>query len=134
MAKHPEYQKRAREEINSVLPNKAKPNYETVQALPFTTGVILEALRLHPPVFSVAKQTVKNVKLGDYEIPKNTLVTVFIYGVNRSKEYWKDPEEYQPDRFMDMELRNKSQHDFTFLSFSMGQRKCIVSIELLNVG
>ena len=80
----------------------------------------------HPPVLVVIKQVAKKATtLGKFEIPKGTRVTAFIWDAHKRSDNWKDAETYNPDRFMDAQYRDEVQHDFQFLPFSAGNRKCI---------
>ena len=41
--------------------------------------------------------------LSDYVIPKDTLVTSVLYHVMSDRDYWKDPENFRPERFLNEE-------------------------------
>lgn len=34
-------------------------------------------------------------------LPKGTVVYIDIWGIQRDPDYWRDPEAFQPERFMD---------------------------------
>ncbi|KAG2386061.1 hypothetical protein C9374_003210 [Naegleria lovaniensis] len=129
LGKRPEIQCKAREEVDRVLgkgTNARKPYYDDYTRLHYVNAVIMEALRLHPPVLGVFRAARKNTTIGPYSIPKDTTVAIDIYSANRSEKNWEKPLEFLPERFpLNADAQLKIQHDFTFIPFSMGNRKCI---------
>ena len=124
LAKHPHIQEKAREEIKHALQND-KPSYESFEKLTYVNAVIMENLRYHSPVTAVVKVAKKDMTLGKFIIPKGTFIPTNLFLANNSEDNWPGANEFNPDRFLDEELRAKCQHDFTFIPFSMGYRKCI---------
>ena len=124
LSKNPHIQERARSEIKKLHPNNEKPNAESFEKLEYVNALIMETLRLHPAVYSALKVANKDVTLGEYKIPKGTFIETHISGTHKD---WPEAEVFNPDRFMDAEFRSKCQHDYSFLAFSSGLRKCIVS-------
>jgi len=125
LSKHPEIQQKVYDEIERVLGGRA-PTYDDVPSLTYTNAVIMETLRYHPPVINVFKHVCKKAtKIGKFDIPKGTLVASLIYGAHHRNELWPNANKYDPERFMDAEFRESVQHDFTWIPFSAGNRKCI---------
>ncbi|KAG6894792.1 hypothetical protein C0992_004648, partial [Termitomyces sp. T32_za158] len=50
LAKHPEYQSKAREEAQSVLTGRVEPTLRDLSNLPFLSACIKEALRINSPI------------------------------------------------------------------------------------
>lgn len=50
MVKHPEVQKRAQEEILRVMGSDRLPTFEDRDSLPYVESILIEVLRLRPPV------------------------------------------------------------------------------------
>ena len=129
MGKRPEIQKKVRQEIDSILGkgvNARQPYYDDYPIMNYTNAVIMEAMRIHPPVTSVLRVTKKTTTVGNITIPKDTNIFVNIYTANRSERNWEKPLEFIPERYpMDADEQLKIQHNFTWIPFSMGPRKCI---------
>ncbi|KAG2392370.1 hypothetical protein C9374_012622 [Naegleria lovaniensis] len=129
LAKRPHIQQHVREEIDALLGkglNARSPNYDHYPHLNYVNAVIMESMRIHPPVTQVVRVTKKTTQVGDIVIPKDTGVLVSIFSANRSERNWDRPEEFIPERFpMNYEEQAKIQHDFAWLPFSAGNRKCI---------
>ena len=50
MVKHPEVQKKAQEEIRRVIGQDRLPTFEDRDSLPYVESILIEVLRLRPPV------------------------------------------------------------------------------------
>ncbi|KAL9641722.1 hypothetical protein ABK040_007399 [Willaertia magna] len=124
LAKNKEIQDKAREEIRTVLGNR-NPTFDDYDSLNYINAIIYEGLRFHPPVAVVVKEAKKDVQIGKFHIPKSTIIFIDIYSSNSNEKYWDRAREFVPERFVDKEYRKKMTHDFSFIPFSMGQRKCI---------
>ena len=61
----------------------------------------------------------ESTTLGNYKIPKGTTLMVSMQGVHHNAEFWPEPFEYKPERFME-EIK-----PYTFLPFIEGPRMCL---------
>ncbi|XP_055959801.1 tryptamine 5-hydroxylase-like [Mercurialis annua] len=61
--------------------------------------------------------------LDGYEIPAKTRVLINSYAVRKELESWENPTDYNPDRFVEVDIDFKDQ-DFRFLPFRGGRRGC----------
>ncbi|MBB5341151.1 cytochrome P450 [Tunturiibacter gelidoferens] len=122
LSSRPDCLERIREEFHSVL-GDAPLSFGDVSRLPFTTQVILEALRLYPPFWMVDRMAVADDRVGDVDIPRGSTVIVFVYGAHHAPRYWESPESFDPERFA--KANEKLQTPFTHLPFGGGPRGCI---------
>ncbi|NNC69371.1 MAG: cytochrome P450, partial [Flavobacteriaceae bacterium] len=60
--------------------------------------------------------------LGHYHIKKGTLLGISIFELHRNKDYWKNPEVFNPDRFYNNEKKIDPSY---YLPFGAGPRMCI---------
>ncbi|MEP5764775.1 MAG: cytochrome P450 [Halieaceae bacterium] len=81
-----------------------------------------EVMRMNPPVPSLMRRTVKEVELGGYTLPPHTMVQVSPLYTHRMEEYWSNPHQFDPDRFVREEHK---QHSFLWAPFGGGAHKCI---------
>ncbi|XP_017773173.1 PREDICTED: cytochrome P450 4d2-like [Nicrophorus vespilloides] len=111
------------EEIASILGSDIEPTYNQFQEMKYLKNVIKESLRLYPPVMMFARDVYEDVYYNDKLIPKGARVGVFVYGLHRESEHYKNPESFIPERF---ELKEENRRSaFSFVPFSAGQRNCI---------
>lgn len=120
---HPEIQRRAREEIESVLSDR-DPKYADVEQLPFIRAIVDETLRLYPPVHAFSREALGPDTLPTGKtIKKRSLITIPAYVLHRHQEHWKEPEAFRPDRFLP---ENKDQvKRYSYIPFGAGPRLCL---------
>ncbi|RMZ50765.1 cytochrome P450 [Flavobacteriaceae bacterium PRS1] len=95
---------------------------DTILKLKFTRSCIDESLRLYPPAWITDRVAVKDNQLGDYFLKKGTIIGISIYELHRSVSYWKNPDDFIPERFIEDNQRHKSGY---YLPFGAGPRLCI---------
>jgi cytochrome P450 family 2 subfamily J len=119
-----EVQKKLQAEIMKVVGNSRLPCLSDRPNMPYTEAVIHEVLRYSSFVpLGVVHNTNKEVQIGGYTIPKNTMVFANQYAVHFDEEAWGDPENFRPERFLNKE-GVFTKHD-SFIAFSVGKRVCL---------
>lgn len=94
-----------------------------LKSLKYLDCVIKEALRLCPSVPFIGRQTCSELKLGNYAVPKGSVIFVLIYQLHRNPITWPNPEKFDPDRFLPENTLGR--HPFAYVPFSAGPRNCI---------
>lgn len=122
LAKHPEWQERAREE--SLALGDELPDIEALDRLETLDLVMKEALRLVAPVPSLARKTVKDTEVLGHYIPEGTLVAVSPTVNHFSPEHWTDPFRFDPERFAEPRREDRS-HRMAWMPFGGGAHKCV---------
>ncbi|CAN1808780.1 Desmethyl-deoxy-podophyllotoxin synthase [Linum perenne] len=130
------------EEVRQVFKNTGNVEEARLNELKYLDMAISEGLRLHPPgPLLIPRENVETVKLSNgYEIPAKTTVMVNAWAINRDPRYWKEPEKFYPERFLDCSTDYKG-NDFEFIPFGAGRRMCpgilfgmvIVKLALANL-
>lgn len=91
--------------------------------------VVLETLRMWPPISQFDRQVTKPYRLEGngtvVELTTHDVVWVPIYGLHMDPTYWNDPKFFNPERFNDENRKNIRAG--TYLPFGNGQRTCIAS-------
>lgn len=90
-----------------------KPSYELL------TAVIKESLRLYPPAVSTTRSLEKDIEIDGIHVPKGTYMYIPIWSIHRNPENFKNPLDFDPDRW----LRGNANED-ALVPFSAGARSC----------
>ncbi|XP_016667512.1 ent-kaurene oxidase, chloroplastic [Gossypium hirsutum] len=108
--------------------NKVKE--ENLSQLRYLDAVFHETLRKHSPTPLVPLRHVhEDTQIGGYYIPAGSKIAVNIYGCNMDKNHWGNPEEWNPERFMD------EKYDpldiYKTMAFGAGKRACAGSLQAI---
>ncbi|XP_001599460.2 cytochrome P450 6k1 [Nasonia vitripennis] len=126
LAKHPEIQRRVREEIREKLCKDGQLAYEDVAVMTYLSQVISETLRLYPPAPLIDRLASEDYKLPgtDIVIEKGTAVYAALKaGLHEDPHYHPNPTKFDPDRFSE-ERKNEIQ-PCTYMPFGEGPRVCV---------
>ncbi|MBJ3778155.1 cytochrome P450 [Acuticoccus sp. 2012] len=78
-----------------------EPSADALAAVPLLQAVCAETLRLSPPTWSVENRRLRRpLDLGDHVLPAGTRVTVSPVLVGRDAGLYRDPERFDPSRFL----------------------------------
>jgi cytochrome P450 len=122
LARHPERQEPAAAEAARVLGGRM-PTFEDVAPLAFTEAVVLETMRLYPPVWAMGRQALDPVEIGGYRFPRGAEFVMSPFVVHRDARWFPDPETFDPDRWRDDLARRLPR--FAYFPFGGGPRVCI---------
>ncbi|KAJ9057134.1 hypothetical protein DSO57_1025386 [Entomophthora muscae] len=114
LATHPEVQEKIREELCEVLcinretlglQEEVTPSQAQVRQFVYLTAVIHESMRLAPTTPEVPRIMGRDWDIGNgVVIPKGTKVLLQYYASMNDPKQWKDPQEFNPERFIKRSL------------------------------
>ena len=122
LAENPEVEARFHAEIDGVLGGRA-PVMEDAERLPWTRQIVEETLRLFPPAYFFGRETLREIEIQGYIIPKGSQVLLSPFATHRDPRFFPDPERFDPERFSP-ELRESRPRN-AYFPFGAGPRKCI---------
>ncbi|KAI8882441.1 cytochrome P450 [Backusella circina FSU 941] len=102
--------------------------HDQLRKLPYLNGAINEGLRLHTAIaIGLPRITDKEIALSDQlTLPKGITVMVNQYLLQRSADYWEEPDSFIPERWIPGEECHVKEADpDAFYAFSGGTRGCI---------
>lgn len=125
MIRHPKWQDRIYEEIQSTTENGDIPSPFDRGSYPVLEACIKEVLRIVSvlPV-GFPHRTMSDTTLDGYDIPGDTMVIMNIWGIHHDEKSWKDPYVFDPERF----LQPNPNERYSYLPFGIGNRVCLGSV------
>ena len=126
MAAYPDFKRQVHEEICRFIGKERQVKIEDMASMPFTRACIYEILR-HTTIVPLAlpHATTKDAKINGYVIPKGTLVFPDLWSVSRDMAIWKNPEIFDPNRFLTDDGKTfDKKKSFLMLAFGCGKRRC----------
>lgn len=121
LSRHREVEARVLAELDEVLQGRPV-SFEDVTRLPYLRRVLDEVLRLHHTGWLVTRRTVTETRLGPWTLPAGTELAYCQHALHRDPALFRDPEVFDPDRWLDSEEPPPSG---AFLPFGAGKHKCI---------
>ncbi|MDH6575283.1 cytochrome P450 [Kitasatospora sp. MAP5-34] len=123
LALHPEQRKRAQQEVDGVLADGRRPVAADLEALPYLTRVLKEAMRLYPAAGLVGRRAVAECEIDGQRIPAGADVIVSPWVTHRHPDHWENPAVFDPERFTPE--REAARHRYAWYPFGGGPRACI---------
>ena len=114
----PDWRARVEEEIDGCF----DPN-DVLASLPLTKAVLEESMRLYPPVSMFSRVALQDDVVVGTAIHSGTIVTVSPYVLHRHRTLWRDPDVFDPERFLGG--HRDAIDRFAYLPFGAGHRVCI---------
>jgi cytochrome P450 len=112
---------------------EAVPAGELADALPLTTAVLAETLRLWPPSWMFSRRILEPVVLDARTVEVGTMCLVSPALLHRDPRWWPEPERFQPERWLRhwpgktrrFDPKAPGQPRGAYLPFGAGPRMCI---------
>jgi cytochrome P450 len=121
LASAPAEQERVAQEVQS-LDLGPEGAAEALPKLTYTRAVVDEALRLYPPAFIIVRRSIAPDHVGGVPVPAGSLIIVSPWVLHQHVRLWKDPDVFNPSRFLDPQPKPSR---FSYLPFGAGPRVCV---------
>jgi cytochrome P450 len=122
LGKHPQIEARLREELATVVGDRPV-TLADLPKLGLLERVLLESMRLYPPVWSLARSAIAEDVIGGYRIPAKSWIFMSPFLTHRDPRFWPEPERFDPDRFLPEVEGTRPKG--AYFPFAIGPRKCI---------
>ncbi|CAE7112614.1 unnamed protein product [Rhizoctonia solani] len=130
LAIYPEEQRKVVEQIQELQRDNRDFTYEDLAKYTYTLAVLYETLRLYPIGPELPRRANSDTSLtytphhtkntASLPIKDGSLVVINVAGLHYNPNYWDDPNDFIPARFLDPNWNRDA-----FLPFLMGPRACI---------
>ncbi|KAF8880413.1 cytochrome P450 [Infundibulicybe gibba] len=120
MATNPDVQRKAQDEIDSVIGNDRLPELRDRPSLPYAEALYREVMRWHPGL-PLGSHMSRRMTMYLTSLPDSIIFTN-IWAMTRDESIYKDPDSFQPERYFE---NGKLNDDDTILAFGFGKRICV---------
>jgi cytochrome P450 len=125
MVLYPNIQEKVHDELDRVIGDELLPRWQDGKNMPYLQATICEVMRRSSPVPMTGSNATRDITLGGYHIPKETIVVFDLTEIHHDEHEWPQPEEFKPERFLDGEGNFVGWNKFnSFLPFGLGRREC----------
>lgn len=116
---HPEILKKAKDELDTKVGHDRLVDESDISNLPYLQNIIYESLRLYTPApLLLPHSSSEEFNIGGYTIPRDTILLVNAWAIQRDPEIWSDASSFKPERFEKEGEVNK------LIAFGLGRRAC----------
>lgn len=122
---NPEFQADLRAELDAVLGDR-HPTAADLEDLPLLDAAVRESLRLYPPQYVLFREPVEATRLQGYRLDPGTTVLLSPWVVGRDPQFWDDPEQFRPRRWLDGGSAVAGERpEFAYIPYGGGPRHCL---------
>jgi cytochrome P450 len=107
---HPEALRAAQSELDTVIGPMRTPTFEDEKDLPYVRALVKEVLRWRPVAVlgGTPHASTEDDRYEGYHIPAGTTVLGNSWAINLNEEYYPNPHQFDPTRFLDTALSERS--------------------------
>ncbi|MBE9030120.1 cytochrome P450 [filamentous cyanobacterium LEGE 11480] len=124
ISQHPAVEAKLLAEIDRVLATQPMST-EALAQMPYLEQVLQESMRLLPAAAITSRQAIMPVTIGDYTVPKNSMILIAPWTLHRRADIFPEPEKFDPERFSADRQTSHPIPNFSHLTFAAGPRACI---------
>lgn len=117
---HPDYLAGVRAELEEVTQGETVTEHH-LAGLKLLTLAVKESMRLYPPSHAIIRDAVEEDEIMGEKIKKGSTLFVSAYALHRNPRWWKNPNDFVPERFADESQLPK----YAYIPFGAGRHTCI---------
>ena len=123
LACNPDVEQKLLEEAVTLIPDAANVDVQTATDMTYTQQLLEETLRLYPPVWLFTRRADEDDSLINFDVQSGTDIYLSPYVLQRTAEYWPEPDKFDPERFGTNSNYKKGERPY--FPFSLGPRRCL---------
>ncbi|MFT7589561.1 MAG: cytochrome P450 [Limisphaerales bacterium] len=121
VSEHADAENNLLSELNGAATDR--PGFSELPGLSYSNQTVMEGLRMRPPAWAVDRLCIQDHQFDGKAIANQQSILMYIYGSHKNKNYWENPESFDPDRFSP--ARYGKEQKKAFIPFGAGPRQCI---------
>jgi len=123
LATNPGCQDRLLREIDDVMKDQERVDYDVIHKMPYLDMCLSETLRIYPPAIRTDRVCENDITINGVFFPKGMLIGSPIYVMHMDPEVWPEPTKFDPERFTAEE--REARNTYHYMPFGVGPRNCI---------
>jgi cytochrome P450 len=121
LTRHPDAQKRLREELLKAFPSLDELDIRKTVDLPYLDGVIRETMRMYPMIPGPLERYIgREIEMSGMTVPRGSIASTSAYDQGRLESVYPDPNTWRPERWINATERMK----LNWVPFGHGSRAC----------
>ncbi|KAK3749794.1 hypothetical protein QZH41_005069 [Actinostola sp. cb2023] len=121
----PKLQEKINSEIVEIFGCGGRIDLKKRRSCHYLEATLTEVLRCATIVPLFVHKATRDTTLSGYRIPKDTTVLLNIWAINHDEREWENPQEFNPDRFLDFDGHFTGTMKMSYMPFGAGRRVCI---------
>jgi cytochrome P450 len=122
LSEHPEVEARLHVELDRALGGRS-PTAADLEGLRYAEMVLSESIRLRPPAWAIGRRAVRDVRIGETDVPSGSIVVVSPWLLHHDARWWSEPEAFRPERWSTPPGAGRPRG--AFVPFGGGPRVCV---------
>lgn len=122
LSQYPDVEARLHDELWTVLKDRP-PTVEDLPQLVYTEMIVAEVFRLYPSVWLLGRGALQAYTLENVILPKNGIMLMSPYIIQRDPRYYSDPDTFDPQRWAPNVRTTRPK--YPLFTFAAGPRQCI---------
>jgi cytochrome P450 len=122
LSQHPDAEARLHAELHEVLGDRS-PSASDLARLDMTRSVLSESIRLRPPAWAIGRRAIRDVRIGEVDVPAGAIVVVSPWLLHHDARWWPEPDAFRPERWTTEAMGKRPRS--AFVPFGGGPRMCV---------
>lgn len=120
---YPEVKKKMLKEIDTIFQddNKRPITENDFRNLKYCDAIVKEVSRILPITHTLSRYGDKPDEIAGYQWPAGTSFRMIVDAIQKSENYWEEPEKFNPDRWL---AKGFEPRKYSFIMFGGGLRVC----------
>jgi cytochrome P450 len=122
LSEHPEVEDRLHQDLARTLGGRS-PGAADLEALRYAEMVLAESIRLRPPAWAIGRRAIRDVRIGEVDVPSGSIVVVSPWLLHRDPRWWPEPQAFRPERWTPEARATRPRG--AYVPFGGGPRVCV---------
>jgi cytochrome P450 len=123
LSRNPEARSRLEAELDTLPPGPVA--HEDLGRLTYLDAVLKEVMRVRPPIGVLHRKIETTWERDALQLPAGESIIVSPYLLHRHPEFWREPEQFRPERFDAGSEWHHPEQELAYIPFGLGVRHCI---------